>query len=156
MTKPRDKRLRFSSFDIDEVTLENYKELLPVSLIPQVEIFVPPVGSFDDGCLKRYLNVLKTFEENDENSSLTLANQLRLAFSDMKPDTICGRFPKADLKLKRRLRCVAEYLIRSNEFSKMLDENGKVKRRTGVMGKLVVIYKPEQKILDILKKQGLL
>lgn len=156
MTKTRDKLLRFNSFDINEVTLKNYREVLPASLVPQIELFVPPQGSFDNACLKRYLNVLKTFEENNENSNLTLANQLRLAFSDMKPETICGRFPKADLKLKRRLRCVAEYLIRSGEFSKMLDENGKVKRRIGVMGKLVVIYKPENKILETLKKQGLL
>lgn len=78
MTKTRDKLLRFNSFDINKVTLKNYREVLPASLVPQIELFVPPQGSFDNACLRRYLNVLKTFEENNENSNLTLANQLRL------------------------------------------------------------------------------
>ena len=81
---------------------------------------------------------------------------MRLAFKDMKPDTICSRFPNADLPLKRRLRCVAEYLIRSEEFEKLRDENGKLIKKRGVLGKMVVIYQPLDKILTILKKQGLL
>lgn len=87
---------------------------------------------------------------------MTLANRLRLAFRDMKPDTICGKFPQAELPLKRRLRCVAEYLIRSGEFDKLRDENGKLMKKRGVLGKLVVIYKPLPKLLESLQKQELI
>ena len=105
---------------------------------------------------KRYLESLKRFELEDVNSNLTLANRLRLAFKDMQSETICLRFPNADLSLKRRLRCVAEYLIRAKEFEKLRDENGKLIKKRGVLGKMVVIYQPLDKILTILKKQGLL
>ena len=74
----------------------------------------------------------------------------------MEPETICSRFPNADLPLKRRLRCVAEYLIRSQEFIKMKDENGKLIKKRGILGKMVVIYQPMPKMLTVLKKQGLL
>ena len=74
----------------------------------------------------------------------------------MKPDTICSRFPNADLPLKRRLRCVAEYLIRSGEFDKMRDENGKLIKKRGVLGKMVVIYEPLPKMLSVLQKQKLI
>ena len=93
-------------------------------------MFLPPEGSFDDGCLRRYLENVRNYEEEDENSNMTLANRLRLAFKDMEPDTICGKFPSAELPLKRRLRCVAEYLIRSGEFDKLKDENGKIVRES--------------------------
>jgi hypothetical protein len=73
----------------------------------------------------------------------------------MQPETICSRFPNADLPLKRRLRCVAEYLIRSGEFDKLKDENGKLIKKRGVLGKMVVIYQPLDKMLVVLKKQGL-
>ena len=147
---------RFKGFEISDVTVENQGEILPKSLSLQVEMFLPPEGSFDDGCLRRYLENLKAFEEEDENSGMTLANRLRLAFRDMQPDTICGKFPQAELPLKRRLRCVAEYLIRSGEFDKVRDLNGKLIKKRGVLGKLVVMYQPTAKLMEALHKQGLI
>jgi hypothetical protein len=147
---------RFSSVDIKAVTVANHTEVLPESLVNQVAIFLPPEGSFDDKCLRRYLQILKEYEEEDENSNMTLANRLRMAFKDMEPDTICGKFPGAELPLKRRLRCVAEYLIRSGEFDKLRDERGKLVKKRGILGKLVVIYKPLPKLMDALTRQGLL
>lgn len=147
---------RFNNLDIDSVTIANHLEVLPKSLCLQLEDFLPPQGSFDDGCLRRYLEVIRTYEEEDANSNMTLANRLRVAFKDMVPDTICGKFPSAELPLKRRLRCVAEYLIRSGEFDKLKDENGKLIKKRGNLGKLVVIYKPLPKLLESLSKQGLL
>lgn len=146
---------RFETFVIEEVTLENYQQLLPVSLALQVECFLPPEGSFDDGCLRRYLEIIRNYEEEDVNSNMTLANRLRIAFRDMKPDTICSKFPAAELPLKRRLRCVAEYLIRSGEFDKLRDESGKLVKKRGVLGKLVVIYQPLPRLQEVLQKQGL-
>jgi hypothetical protein len=147
---------RFRSLDIHAITVENAEETLPESLYRQVEEFFPPGGSFDTGCLRRYLENIKNYEEEDANSNMTLANRLRLAFKDMTPDTICGKFPQAELPLKRRLRCVAEYLIRSGEFDKLRDENGKLVKKRGNLGKLVVIYKPLPKLLEALSRQGLL
>ena len=146
---------RFETFAIDDVTIDNYQEILPVSLALQVECFLPPEGSFDDACLKRYLEIIRNYEEEDVNSNMTLANRLRVAFRDMQPDTICTKFPAAELPLKRRLRCVAEYLIRSGEFDKLRDENGKLIKKRGVLGKLVVIYQPLPKLQEVLQKQGL-
>jgi hypothetical protein len=74
----------------------------------------------------------------------------------VQPETICTRFPNADLPLKRRLRCVAEYLIRSGEFDKVKDEKGKLIKKRGILGKMVVIYQPLPKMLLILQKQKLL
>ena len=147
---------RFKGFEISDVTVENQRGILPKSLSLQVEMFLPPEGSFDDGCLRRYLENLKAFEEEDENSGMTLANRLRLAFRDMQADTICGKFPQAELPLKRRLRCVAEYLIRSGEFDKVRDPNGKLIKKRGVLGKLVVMYQPTAKLMEALYKQGLI
>jgi hypothetical protein len=147
---------RFRNVDIDSVTIENHVQLLPESLVNQVVMFLPPEGSFDDGCLRRYLENLKNYEEEDVNSGMTLANRLRLAFQDLQPDTICGKFPQAELPLKRRLRCVAEYLIRSGEFDKVRDENGKLVKKRGVLGKLVVLYQPTDKLLESLLRQGLI
>jgi len=147
---------RFKNINISEITLRNYSEILPESLIKQVKIFIPPNGSFDSKCLQRYLENLKNYEEEDENSNMTLANRLRLAFKDMTPDTICGKFPQAELPLKRRLRCVAEYLIRSGEFDKVRDEKGKLIKKRGVLGKMVVLYQPMPKLLESLSRQGLL
>jgi len=146
---------RFKDIDIYAVTVANYLQLLPKSLSDQVEIFLPPMGSFDDGCLVRYLENIKNYEEEDENSNMTLANRLRLAFKDLNPDTICGKFPLAELPLKRRLRCVAEYLIRSGEFDKLKDERGKLIKKRGNLGKMVVIYQPLPKLLESLTRQGL-
>ena len=147
---------RFTNIDITEVTIKNYKQTLSESLQLQVEIFIPPEGSFDDGCLKRYLENVKTYEEEDANSNMTLANRLRIAFQDMNPDTICGKFPQAELPLKRRLRCVAEYLIRSGEFNKVRDKDGKLIKKRGILGKMVVLYQPMPKLLESLTRQGLL
>lgn len=147
---------RFHGIDLEILTVENCKSLLPKSLFDQVEEFLPPIGSFDDGCLCRYLENVKTYEEEDANSNMTLANRLRLAFVDMNPDTICGKFPQAELPLKRRLRCVAEYLIRAGEFDKLKDDNGKLIKKRGNLGKLVVIYKPLPKLLESLTRQGFL
>lgn len=147
---------RFAGLDLPAVTIENHSQLLPESLVLQVEDFLPPFGSFDDGCLRRYLENLCTYEEEDANSNMTLANRLRLAFKDLQPDTICGKFPQAELPLKRRLRCVAEYLIRSGEFDKLRDERGKLVKKRGNLGKLVVIYRPLPKLLESLSKQKLL
>ena len=147
---------RFQLIDIDLVTVANHTKTLPESLVQQLKIFLPPEGSFDDDCLKRYLQNLKNYEEEDVNSGMTLANRLRFAFKDMQADTICGKFPKAELPLKRRLRCVAEYLIRSGEFDKVRDDNGKLIKRRGVLGKMVVLYQPLPKLLDSLGRQNLL
>ena len=147
---------RFTNIDITEVTIKNYKQTLSESLQLQVEIFIPPEGSFDDGCLKRYLENVKTYEEEDANSNMTLANRLRISFKDMNPDTICGKFPQAELPLKRRLRCVAEYLIRSGEFNKVRDNDGKLVKKRGILGKMVVLYQPMPKLLESLTRQGLL
>jgi len=147
---------RFKGFEIEEVTIENYRELLPLSISWQLEMFIPPEGSFDDGCLQRYLKNLKDYEEEDANSGMTLANRLRLAFQDMQADTICGKFPQAELPLKRRLRCVAEYLIRSGELDKVRDADGKLAKRRGVLGKMVVLYQPTDKLIESLARQGLL
>ena len=147
---------RFSTFSIEDVTIENISSILPKSLYLQVEMFLPPSGSFDSECLQRYLKNLKDYEEEDPHSSMTLANRLRLAFVDMSPDTICGKFPTADLPMKRRLRCVAEYLIRAGEFDKLRDENGKLVKKRGVLGKLVVLYQPLPRLQENLQRQGLL
>jgi hypothetical protein len=74
----------------------------------------------------------------------------------MDSDTICGKFPQAELPLKRRLRCVAEYLIRSGEFKKVRDDEGKLVKKRGILGKMVVLYQPMPKLLESLSKQGLL
>ena len=147
---------RFSNFLIDEITLENFDKLLPESIRLQIEMFLPPSGSFDSKCLRRYLKNLKEYEEEDPHSSMTLANRLRLAFINMDADTICGKFPQAELPLKRRLRCVAEYLIRSGELEKIRDEIGKLVKKRGVLGKMVVLYRPTAKLTESLTRQGLL
>jgi hypothetical protein len=147
---------RLAGIDIKSVTIENHEEILPLSLVKQIAEFLPPFGSFDDGCLRRYLENIWAYEEEDANSNMTLANRLRIAFKDMEPDTICGKFPQAELPLKRRLRCVAEYLIRSGEFDKLKDAKGRLVKKRGNLGKLVVIYKPLPKLLESLSRQNLL
>jgi hypothetical protein len=147
---------RFDGLDISLVTVKNFAEQLPESLALQVIDFLPPSGSFDDKILRRYLKNLQEYEREDANSNMTLANRLRLAFKDMNADTICGKFPQAELPLKRRLRCVAEYLIRSGEFDKLRDANNKLVKKRGNLGKLVVIYQPLPKLLESLAKQKLL
>ena len=74
----------------------------------------------------------------------------------MKTSTICDRYPEINLAEKRRYRCVAEYLIRSGEFNKVRDSNGKLVKKRGILGKMVVLYQPMPKLLDSLTRQGLL
>ena len=52
--------------------------------------------------------------------------------------------------------CVAEYLIRAGEFDKLRDVNGKLVKKRGVLGKLVVLYQPLPKMQDVLHRQKLL
>lgn len=73
----------------------------------------------------------------------------------MKISTICDRYPEINLAEKRRYRCVAEYLIRQGELTKLRDENGKLIKKIGNMQKAVVLYKPLPKLLETLKRSGL-
>lgn len=148
---------RFSGLDIDAVTVENYEEMLMTSLAEQVSMFIPPSGSFKTPDLRRYLELLKTYETstNDLILGFSLADQIRITFSDMKSATICEKFPDIDLVTKRRYRCVAEYLIRQGELAKVKDESGKLVKKIGNMGKAVVIYEPLAKIRQTLQRSGL-
>ena len=148
---------RFSSLVIEDVTIENYKDHLTSSLAKQVEMFLPPSGSFETPDLRRYLELVRSYETstNDLILGLSLADQIRITFSDMKPATICERFPDIDLATKRRYRCVAEYLIRQGELSKLKDERGKLIKKVGNMQKMVVIYQPLDKIRTTLQRSGL-
>lgn len=148
---------RFANLDINQVTVENYKDLLVASLAYQVEIFLPPSGSFETQDLRRYLELVCHYETStvDLMMGLSLADQIRITFSDMKVSTICDRYPEIGLAEKRRYRCVAEYLIRQGELTKLRDENGKLIKKIGNMNKAVVLYMPTQKLLDTLKRSGL-
>ena len=135
---------RFVDLDINCVTIENYKELLVDSLAEQVEMFIPPSGSFETPDLRRYLELVCGYETSTSDLvlGLSLADQIRIIFSDMKISTICDRYPEINLAEKRRYRCVAEYLIRQGELTKLRDENGKLIKKIGNMQKAVVLYKP--------------
>lgn len=148
---------RFVDLDIPSVTVENYKDLLVGSLAKQVEIFLPPSGSFETPDLQRYLELVCSYETSttDLMMGLSLADQIRLTFSDMRTSTICDRYPEIGLAEKRRYRCVAEYLIRQGELTKLRDENGKLIKKIGNMQKAVVLYKPLPKLLETLKRSGL-
>ena len=148
---------RFSELDINTVTTQNFKKLLVDSLIEQVEIFIPPSGSFENADLRRYLELICSYETSttDLMLGLSLADQIRLTFSDMRTSTICDRYPEINLAEKRRYRCVAEYLIRQGELTKLRDENGKLIKKIGNMQKAVVLYQPLPKLLETLKKSGL-
>ena len=148
---------RFVELDINEVTVENYAELLVPSLSKQVEMFLPPSGSFETPDLRRYLELVCSYETSttDLMMGLSLADQIRLTFSHMKTSTICDRYPDIGLAEKRRYRCVAEYLIRQGELTKLRDENGKLIKKIGNMQKAVVLYKPLPKLLETLKRSGL-
>ena len=148
---------RFVDLDIESATIENYKELLVTSLAEQVEMFIPPSGSFETPDLRRYLELVCGYETSttDLVLGLSLADQIRITFSDMKISTICDRYPDINLAEKRRYRCVAEYLIRQGELTKLRDENGKLIKKIGNMQKAVVLYKPLPKLLETLKKSGL-
>ena len=148
---------RFVDLDISSVTTDNFKEKLMPTLIEQVEIFIPPSGSFSTPDLQRYLELICSYETSttDLMLGLSLADQIRLTFSDMRTSTICDRYPEINLAEKRRYRCVAEYLIRQGELTKLRDENGKLIKKIGNMQKAVVLYEPLPKLLDTLKKSGL-
>jgi len=148
---------RFNSLTVEDVTVENYEEMLKASLAEQVSMFIPPSGSFKTPDLRRYLELLRTYETstNDLILGFSLADQIRITFSDMKPATICEKFPDIDLVTKRRYRCVAEYLIRQGELAKVKDESGKLVKKIGNMGKAVVIYEPLAKIRQTLQRSGL-
>ena len=148
---------RFTDLDIEKVTVENYAEILKPSLAQQVTPFLPPEGSFETADLRRYLDLVKSYEVSttDLIHGLSLADQIRITFSDMKPATICEKFPDIDLATKRRYRCVAEYLIRQQELAKLKDDNGKLIKKLGNMGKMVVIYQPLPKICKTLHQTGL-
>ena len=148
---------RFSGLIVEDVTDANYEELLKPSLAEQASMFIPPSGSFTTPDLRRYLELLKTYETstNDLILGFSLADQIRVTFSDMKPATICEKFPDIDLITKRRYRCVAEYLIRQGELAKVKDESGKLVKKIGNMGKAVVIYEPLAKIRQTLQRSGL-
>jgi hypothetical protein len=148
---------RFVDLDINEVTVSNYKDKLVASLAQQVEVFIPPIGSFETLDLRRYLELVCSYETSttDIIMGLSLADQIRLAFSDMKTSTICDRYPDIGLAEKRRYRCVAEYLIRQGELTKLRDDNGKLIKKIGNMQKAVVLYRPLPKLLETLKRSGL-
>ena len=149
---------RFVDLDINSVTTKNYRKKLCKSLIEQVEIFIPPSGSFNNQDLRRYLELVSSYETSTKDLilGLSLADQIRLTFSDMKTSTICDRYPEINLAEKRRYRCVAEYLIRSGEFNKVRDNDGKLVKKRGILGKMVVLYQPMPKLLESLSRQGLL
>ena len=151
------KSYRFKELDISSVTVQNYEDTLVPSLSEQVSMFIPPSGSFETADLQRYLELVQTYETstNDMVLGLSLADQIRIAFSDMKAATICDRFPDIDLNSKRRYRCVAEYLLRQNELVKVRDDNGKLVKKIGNAGKPVVLYRGLSKLHDTLKNSGL-
>ena len=148
---------RFIDLDLDKVTIGNFKETLTASLIEQVEMFIPPSGSFSTADLKRYLDLVRNYETSttDLMLGLSLADQIRITFSDMRTSTICDRYPDINLAEKRRYRCVAEYLIRQGELTKLRDKEGKLIKKIGNMQKAVVLYQPLPKLLETLKKSGL-
>ena len=148
---------RFVDLDINSVTTKNYRKKLCKSLIEQVEIFIPTYGCFNNQDLRRYLELVSSYETSTKDLilGLSLADQIRLTFSDMKTSTICDRYPEINLAEKRRYRCVAEYLIRQGELTKLRDKNGKLIKKIGNMQKAVVLYRPLPKLLETLKKSGL-
>lgn len=148
---------RFVDLEISNVTIENYKELLVDSLAEQVEMFIPPSGSFETADLQRYLELVCSYETSTSDLvlGLSLADQIRITFSDMKISTICDRYPEINLSEKRRYRCVAEYLIRQEELTKLRDKDGKLIKKIGNMQKAVVLYRPLPKLLETLKRSGL-
>ena len=152
------KSYRFRDLNIKSVTIKNYSKKLVPSLATQVEMFIPPSGSFETADLRRYLELIETYETstNDMVLGLSLADQIRIAFSDMKPATICDRFPDIDLNSKRRYRRVAEYLLRQEELIKVRDRNGKLVKKIGNAGKPVVLYRGLPKLHETLKNSSLL
>ena len=52
---------RFAELDINSITVENYRDVLVPSLIEQIEIFIPPSGSFGNPDLRRYLELICSY-----------------------------------------------------------------------------------------------
>ena len=52
-----------SDLDINSVTIENYAQKLVPSLVEQVEMFVPPSGSFETADLRRYLELVCSYRD---------------------------------------------------------------------------------------------
>ena len=44
---------RFSGLNVEDVTVENYEEMLTASLAEQISMFIPPSGSFKTPDLRR-------------------------------------------------------------------------------------------------------
>ena len=101
---------RFKNLDINSVTTKNFRKKLCPSLIEQVEIFIPPSGSFSNADLRRYLELISGYETSttDVVLGLSLADQIRITFSDMKTSTICDRYP--EIKSKYLLKSAFEKL----------------------------------------------
>jgi hypothetical protein len=126
-------------------------------------LFVKIVSSYGRTTIRglgrylRYNKLVSSYETSTKDLilGLSLADQIRLTFSDMKTSTICDRYPEINLAEKRRYRCVAEYLIRQGELTKLRDKNGKLIKKIGNMQKAVVLYRPLPKLLETLKKSGL-
>ena len=65
------------------------------SLAYQIEIVLPPEGSFRNAGSPEVLASAKNYEEEDEGLQYdVVANRLRVAFRDLKPDTIYVSFPR--------------------------------------------------------------
>ena len=86
---------RFTDLDIAAVTIENYADMLVPSLVEQVSMFIPPSGSFETPDLRRYLELVCGYETSTSDIvlGLSLADQIRITFSDMKISTIYDRYP---------------------------------------------------------------
>ena len=52
------KSYRFRDLNIKSVTIKNYSKKLVPSLATQVEMFIPPSGSFETADLRRYLELI--------------------------------------------------------------------------------------------------
>ena len=93
---------RFVDLDIDSVTTENYAKKLMPSLVEQIEMFIPPSGSFRSPDLRRYLELIRGYETSttDLMLGLSLADQIRLTFSDMRTSTISVSYTHLTLPTK--------------------------------------------------------
>jgi len=67
------KSYRFVDLEIKSVTTRNYKKKLCKSLIEQVEIFIPPSGSFNNADLRRYLELVSQYETSTTDVILGLS-----------------------------------------------------------------------------------
>ena len=63
---------RFVDLDISQVTVENFRDILVKSLAEQVEMFIPPSGSFETPDLRRYLELVCSCERDRDWETVTL------------------------------------------------------------------------------------